>query len=95
MDNSEKLMDEIRKGINEILTPDTSKEMIDKLSSLSGTIDDASSLHNELKGDYEELKTDYLKAVKQAHFPSKYNPMEEEVKGPQTIDDITKEIFGL
>lgn len=92
----DKIMEELKQQMSSILAPDSSKEMIDKISSCCKQADKMAELYNTETKNYNELKNDYIKTFKNYCLPSKSNPMEEEtsIKKEYSFEDALNEVMG-
>ena len=91
----EQLINELKEALNEQIKPEASKEEIDKIAALSSTVDDIKTAYNTVKGDYDELKNDYIKVVKNQSFKVDHDPMDDVLEGVQDPDKLINKIFGL
>ena len=91
----EQLINELKGALNEQIKPEASKEEIDKIAALSSTVDDITTAYNTVKGDYDELKNDYIKVVKNQSFKVDHDPMDDILEGGQDSDKLINKIFGL
>lgn len=91
----EQLINELKEALNEQIKPEASKEEIDKIAALSSTVDDINTAYNTVKGDYDELKNDYIKVVKNQSFKVDHDPMDDVLEGVQDPDKLINKIFGL
>lgn len=57
-------IEEIQKKINDLITSNTSKEDIDKISAISSELDDVKKSMDEANKSYNDLKDDFIKVIK-------------------------------
>ena len=91
----EQLINDLKEALNEQIKPEASKEEIDKIAALSSTVDDIKTAYNTVKGDYDELKNDYIKVVKNQSFKVDHDPMDDVLEGVQDPDKLINKIFVL
>lgn len=95
MKNFDKYLEQLKNGLSEFVTPEQSKEIIDKLASFSSIIDNMQAEYNSVNDEYNELKNDYIKVVKNQSFKVDHDPMDDVLSGTKTEDKLIDEIFGL
>lgn len=91
----EQLINELKEALNDQIKPEASKEEVDKIAALSSTVDDITTAYNTVKGDYDELKNDYIKVVKNQSFKADHDPMDDVLEGGQDPDKLINKIFGV
>lgn len=90
----DKLINEMKEGLNNFIKPEMAKEEIDKVASLSSLLDNINTEYESVGNEYNELKNDYIKIVKNTSFKSDRDPREGDIGREPSIDDLTNEIFG-
>ena len=85
-------VEELKNGLNDFITPETSKENIDKIASFSSIIDNITAEYQSVKDEYGELKDDYIKIVKNQSFRSDHDPREDDIGGQKSIAEITDDL---
>lgn len=90
----EDFVNELKGGLNDFITPETSKEDVDKIASFSSVIDNITAEYKSVKDEYGELKNDYIKIVKNQSFKSDHDPREDDIGGQKSIDEITDDLFS-
>lgn len=90
----DKLMNEIKEGLNNFIKPEMEKEEIDKIASLNTLLDNINTEYETVGNEYNELKNDYIKIVKNTSFKSDHDPREDDIGRAPSIEDLTNEIFG-
>lgn len=90
----EDFVNELKGGLNDFITPETSKEDVDKIASFSSVIDNITAEYQAVKDEYGELKNDYIKIVKNQSFKSDHDPREDDIGGQKSIDEITDDLFS-
>lgn len=92
MKEFDKYLEQLKGGLKDFLTPEMSKEDIDKITSLSSIIDHIEQDYQSMTNDYDDLKSDYIKIAKNQHFKRSDN---EETLDDKSDDEIINEILGL
>ena len=90
----DKLMNEIKEGLNNFIKTEMEKEEIDKIASLNTLLDNINTEYETVGNEYNELKIDYIKIVKNTSFKSDHDPREDDIGRAPSIEDLTNEIFG-
>lgn len=62
------IINKAKERLKQKLTPDTSKENVDLITEIDKDLDEASSKADEVSRDYEDLKGDFIKSVKEQRF---------------------------
>ena len=86
MKEFDKYLKELKGGLNDFMTPEKDKATIDKTASFSSLID-------SMESEYDELKTDYINAVKNQKFQN--NGSTDNGNDFKSDDEIINEILGL
>ena len=86
MKEFDKYLKELKGGLNDFMTPEKDKATIDKRASFSSLID-------SMESEYDELKTDYINAVKNQQFQN--NGSTDNGNDFKSDDEIINEILGL
>lgn len=89
-DNQEKL----RTAFREFINPDMSKETIDQVASFTALLDNMQADYDSVEKQYNDLKSDYINVVKNSSFKVDHNPMEDDIGGTKSEEDLANEIFG-
>lgn len=86
--NFNDIINNMKSGLKDLITPESSKEYIEKISSLDKSLDEVVGAHENTTKELQEIKDLYIKGVKEFGFknPSNDNPTKEEK--PKTLDEI-------
>lgn len=86
--NFNDIINNMKSSLKDLITPESSKEYIEKISSLDKSLDEVVSAHENTTKELQETKDLYIRSVKEFGFknPSNDNPTKEEK--PKTLDEI-------
>ena len=86
--NFNDIINNMKSGLKDLITPESSKEYIEKIRSLDKSLDEVVGAHENTTKELQEIKDLYIKGVKEFGFknPSNDNPTEE--KKPKSLDEI-------
>ena len=87
------MLNKLREQLKNLITENTSQEDINKIASISATIDEAEKEQEQLKTELKTTKNDYIDLVKSSGVLSKGNPTQmPEEKAPRTLEEILKDM---
>lgn len=86
--NFNDIINNMKSSLKDLITPESSKEYIEKISSLDKSLDEVVGAHENTTKELQEIKDLYIKGVKEFGFknPSNDNPTKEEKT--KTLDEI-------
>lgn len=68
---------DLKSGLNGLITKDSSKEQTDKIGGFGDLLKAIETDYEQKVKDYDELKDDYIKAIKNTKFVLKENPRDD------------------
>lgn len=91
-----KVINDLKSGLNEFITQDMSKEQVDKLAGLGNLIDQVKTEYDTVNQGYASLKDDYIKVIKNTSFKLSSDPREEAASGAKetTFADCLAQVLG-
>ena len=89
--NFNDIINNIKSSLKDLMTPESSKELIEKVSSLDKSLDEVVNAHENTTKELQEIKDLYIKGVKEYGFktPSNENPIEQ--PKPKTLDELMQD----
>ena len=89
--NFNDIINNMKSSLKDLITPESSKEYIEKISSLDKSLDEVVGAHENTTKELQEIKDLYIKGVKEYGFktPSNDNPTKHEE--PKSLDDILQD----
>ena len=84
------MLKKIKEKLSQVIGDNLTKEQIDTIQEIDNEIIISEENITKLKTEYDELKTDYIKAIKSTSF----NSAHVEVNEKRSLEDIAKEILN-
>ena len=91
MTEIEKLLGEIKTQLKASMTPDLSKEQVDKFLEVDKKLDKVQEEYTSLNSKYDELKDAYINQAKNLGFKPNGSKGEEESSETKSFDEILEE----
>ena len=91
MTEIEKLLGEIKTQLKASMTPDLSKEQVDKFLEVDKKLDKVQEEYTSLNSKYDELKDAYINQAKNLGFKPNGSKGEDEPSETKSFDEILEE----
>ena len=91
MTEIEKLLGEIKSQLKASMTPDLSKEQVDKFLEVDKKLDKVQEEYTSLNSKYDELKDAYINQAKNLGFKPNGSKGEDESGETKSLDDVLEE----